>query len=116
MEVDDLYRTTDDGDIVLSVSLQPGAGRGTVVGRHGKALKLRVAAPPEGGRANEAAARLLKETFGAAGADLVAGEASRSKQFRLTGLDLDEFRRRLERAVEEGRSGPGPDPRAAGRH
>ena len=117
MDVSDLYRVESgdpgeapagDGEdapprgvVVLQVHVQPGAGRSAVVGRHGTALKVRVAAAPEGGRANEACAALLAETFGvkAAAVELTGGATSRSKQFRLSGLDLDEFKRQLERAA-----------------
>ena len=101
MDVSDLYRTEGDDTAVLSVHVQPGAGRSAVVGRHGTSLKVRVAAPPVGGRANQATASILAETFGVTptAVELVGGESSRSKQFRLTGLDLDEFERRLEQAV-----------------
>lgn len=125
MDVSDLYRTesateaegggaTDDGataNIVLSVHVQPGAGRSAVVGRHGAALKVRVGAPPEGGRANEATGSLLSETFGVkpSAVELVGGATSRSKQFRLAGVDPDEFHRQLERAVA-GMAGGAPGP------
>jgi uncharacterized protein (TIGR00251 family) len=99
--VDDLYRTDGDDAVVLHVHVQPGAGRSAVVGRHGAALKVRVAAAPEGGRANDATADLLAETFGLkrAQVELVGGPSSRAKQFKLTGLDVDLFRTQLERAV-----------------
>lgn len=104
MDVSDLYRTEGDDTVVLHVHVQPGAGRSAVVGRHGSALKVRVAAAPEGGRANEATGSLLADAFGLKGAEveLVNGPSSRSKQFRLAGLELDDFARRLERVVAEG--------------
>ncbi|MFP5316943.1 MAG: DUF167 domain-containing protein [Acidimicrobiia bacterium] len=109
MDVSDLYRTDGDDAVVLHVHVQPAAGRSAVVGRHGSALKLRVAAAPEGGRANEACAALLADTFGAKGADveLVGGGTSRTKSFRLRNLDLEEFARRLERAVAPAAKGSG---------
>jgi uncharacterized protein (TIGR00251 family) len=105
----------DDGEVVLRVHVQPGAGRTAVVGRHGAALKLRVAAPPHGGRANEACASLLAETFGLSTSqvELQAGASSRSKQFLIRGVAVDAFRRRLEDVVQQGRGGPGPEPRQA---
>jgi uncharacterized protein (TIGR00251 family) len=115
MDVAELYRTADDGAVVLNVHVQPGAGRTAVVGRHGTALKVRVAAPPEGGRANDACRALLAETFGAATVELVGGETSRQKRFRLSALDLEEFRRRLERVVAEGSREAGPEARQTGR-
>ena len=113
--VDDLFRVEGDDAVVLHVHVQPAGGRSAVVGRHGTALKVRVAAAPEGGRANEATAELLAETFGLTRAqvELVSGPSSRAKQFKLTDLDLDAFRTRLERAVTgaAGRSNPGPEAR-----
>ena len=118
MDVSELYRVESEGDdegdanavVVLQVHVQPGAGRSAVVGRHGAALKVRVAAAPEGGRANEACAALLAEAFGvkSSGVELTGGEASRSKQFRLSGVDLVEFRRQLELAVSGAFSAAGP--------
>jgi uncharacterized protein (TIGR00251 family) len=105
VDVSDLYRTEGDDAVVVAVHVQPGAGRSAVVGRHGASLKVRVAAAPEKGRANEATASLLADTFGVkvSAVELVGGESSRSKQFRLSGVDLDEFQRQLEQAVSAGR-------------
>lgn len=109
--VDDLFSVAGDDAVVLHVHVQPAAGRSAVVGRHGTSLKVRVAAPPEAGRANAACAELLAETFGlkAAQVELVSGPSSRAKQFRLSGLDVDDFRRRLEQEVGPGRPARTPD-------
>ena len=82
----DLYDDSPDG-IVLRIHVQPGAGRSAVVGRHGDALKVRVAAPPVEGRANEATRSLLAESLGVPESDveLTSGQSSRSKRFRLKG-------------------------------
>lgn len=95
-------------DIVLRVHVQAGAGRSAVVGRFGDALKVKVAAPPEGGRANAAVTELLATTLGvpASGVALVSGQASRSKRFRIGPVPLDAARR-LILAAEAG-------PQAAG--
>jgi uncharacterized protein len=110
--VDDLFRTEGEDAVVLHVHVQPGAGRSAVVGRHGAALKVRVAAAPEGGRANTATADLLAETFGVepAQVELVSGPSSRAKQFKLTGVDLDAFRARLERVAASARPGANSAP------
>lgn len=108
--VDDLFEMNADGAAVVNVHVQPGAGRTAVVGRHGEALKVRVAAPPSEGRANEACAALLAETFGvkAAAVALVTGPTSRSKRFAITGIEEAEVRRLLEEAVERGNAASGP--------
>jgi uncharacterized protein len=75
----------------------PGSARAGVVGRHGDAWKLRVSAPPERGKANEATLQLLAETLGVAQADLrlVAGHGARDKTVEISGLSADEADRRL---------------------
>jgi uncharacterized protein YggU (UPF0235/DUF167 family) len=67
------------------------------VGRYGEAWKLRVAAPPERGKANEATLDLLAETLGLAVTDLrlVSGHGSRDKTVEVSGLTTDEAERRL---------------------
>ncbi len=116
VDVSELYRTEGDDAVVLAVHVQPGAGRSAVAGRHGAALRVRVAAAPEGGRANEACAALLAETFGLApsAVELAGGATSRTKQFRLAGVDLEEFPKQLERVVA-GEASPGGQGRPGGR-
>ena len=98
--VSDLYDVSGD-DVVLRVHVQPGAGRTAVVGRHGDALKVRVGAPPQGGRANEAVVALIAEALGVpvAAVTLVAGASSRAKRIRVTGLSGADLDRRLELAL-----------------
>ena len=75
----------------------PGAGKPGVVGRYGEGWKLRVAAPPDRGKANDAALELLAESLGLAASNLrlVSGHGSRDKTVEISGLTLDEAERRL---------------------
>jgi hypothetical protein len=60
--VSEWYRR--NGDIVtLTLHIQPGAKRTEVAGLHGEALKIRLAAPPIEGRANEALLKFIAESF-----------------------------------------------------
>ncbi len=108
-DVDDLY-SIEENAIVLAVHVQPRAGRSAILGRHGRALKLRVAAPPVDDRANAAAVALLAEEFGVAPGDieLVAGQRSRLKRFRIRNADHDEFATRLRRTVDDADRAAGP--------
>jgi uncharacterized protein (TIGR00251 family) len=81
----------------LRVRVAPGARTAAVVGRHGSGWKLRVAAPPVDGKANEAVLRLLAETLAVprARVALVSGHGGRDKVVELTGISSDETERRL---------------------
>ena len=50
--------------ISLNLRVQPRAVRNEVVGMAGGVLRVRVTAPPEGGRANQAVMKLLAERLG----------------------------------------------------
>lgn len=64
----------------VDVWVVPGSSRDSIDGVHGDALKVRVAAPPDRGRANDAVAALLSEHFGAP-ATLLRGPTSRAKTY-----------------------------------
>jgi uncharacterized protein len=68
-----------------------------VVGRQGDAWKVRVAAAPERGRANDAVLELLAETLAVprASVTLVSGGTSRNKIVELSGITPEEIERRL---------------------
>jgi uncharacterized protein (TIGR00251 family) len=81
----------------LRIRVSPGARTTELVGRHGDGWKVRVAAPPERGRANDALVGLLAERLQVTPAELsvVAGRSSRDKVVELRGLAADEAARRL---------------------
>jgi uncharacterized protein (TIGR00251 family) len=107
--VDDLYTRDEDGTVVLFVHAHAGAGRTAVIGRHGQALKVKVAVPPEAGKANDAVAKLLADSFGLTPAQvtLLSGQSSRQKRFKLTGTGEDDDFRRLLEALVDGAEAPG---------
>jgi uncharacterized protein (TIGR00251 family) len=115
--IEDCFESSGDDELVLRVHVQPGTGRSAFVGKHGNALKVRVAAPPVEGRANQALLALLAATLGVKGeqVELVSGESSRSKRVRVTGVEADEAKRLLEEAVEVGNAPPGRGVRRSGR-
>jgi len=53
-----------DADVLLAVKAVPGASRDQITGQLGGRLKIKVAAPPEAGKANKAICRLLAEALG----------------------------------------------------
>lgn len=85
----------------LRLRVSPGAARAGVVGRHGEAWKICVAAAPEGGRANEAVIRLLADTLSVPreSVTLVSGHGGRDKIVELAGLGPSQIERRLASAA-----------------
>jgi uncharacterized protein YggU (UPF0235/DUF167 family) len=81
----------------LRLRVAPGSARPAVVGRHGDSWKVRVAAAPERGRANDAVLALLAEALALprASVSLVSGGSSRDKIVEVSGIDPDETDRRL---------------------
>lgn len=79
---------TSDGTILLSVHVQPGARHPGVVGHHGDAIKVRVAAPPEAGRANREVCDLIATALGARPTDVVvvSGTSSRRKRLAISSV------------------------------
>jgi uncharacterized protein YggU (UPF0235/DUF167 family) len=84
----------------VRLRVSPGANSAQVVGRHGEAWKVRVAAPPEGGRENDAVVRLLAETLSLPrdAVTLVSGHGA-GQDRQLTGLDPTQIERRLSSAA-----------------
>lgn len=72
----------------LRLRVVPGANRPGIVGRHGDAWKIRVTAPPEDGRANDAVLDLLAQTFDLPRRDLLlaTGASSRDKVVVVDGM------------------------------
>ncbi len=74
------YRKTKEGWLI-SVHAQPGAKKSAVAGLHGESLKVRVAAPPVEGKANDALIAFVAQALGAPrrAVSIVKGESSREK-------------------------------------
>jgi uncharacterized protein (TIGR00251 family) len=84
----------------VRLRVSPGARRDELVGRHGEGWKVRVAAPPEGGRANDAVLDLLARELSLPRRSLsiVSGQTAREKVVLMEGIDRAESERRLEAA------------------
>ena len=84
-----------DGDgVTLRLHVQPGARKTELAGRHGDALKIRLAAPPVDGKANACLIAYLADRLGVAksAVSLVSGESARAKRVRVGGIGAEETR------------------------
>ena len=79
-----------DNALLLDVKIVPNASRTQFAGLLGEALKIRVAQPPEEGRANRAVEQLIADTLGIAHAHVtvIAGHSRPRKTLRITGIPL----------------------------
>ena len=77
----DWCRDAGNGRITLTLHIQPGAKKTEFAGLHGDALKIRLAAPPVDGKANDALIKFMAETLHLpkAAITLKCGQTSRRK-------------------------------------
>ena len=83
-----------DGGTRLRVRAQPRASRTEIVGEHGDALRVRLAAPPVDGAANDELVRVVAKALRVAPSrvSVVAGLSSRDKILHIDGLEPDAVR------------------------
>lgn len=83
------YRRNGD-ELTLTLHIQPGAKRSEVAGLHGDALKIRLAAPPIEGRANEALLKFIAGLFAVSvrQVELRQGGQSRHKVVAVSGSKI----------------------------
>ncbi len=81
----------------VAVHVQPRARRTEVAGLHGDAVKVRLAAPPVDGAANEELVRFVAERLGVprSAVRVAAGAASRRKLVEVDGMEAEVARRAL---------------------
>jgi len=83
-----------EGPIEIRIKAVPGASRDALGGMLGDRLKVRVSAPPEGGKANKAIAALLARELGVrpTQVEIIAGHTSPEKTVRVAGCDPERVR------------------------
>jgi uncharacterized protein (TIGR00251 family) len=83
-----------EGSVTFRVRVAPRASKSAAAGEHDGALKVRVAAPPVDGAANEELARFLARALGVPGSavEIVSGLASRGKLVRVRGATAAQVR------------------------
>jgi uncharacterized protein (TIGR00251 family) len=89
MSVSAAVRSHPDGAL-LTAWVVPGARRTEITGMHGDALRIRVSAAPERGRANKAVIELLEKEIGGR-FRLASGATSRRKRFVAVGMTPEDL-------------------------
>ena len=84
-----LRYTETDGAVTFAVRVVPRASRSEVAGEHDGALRVRVAAPPAEGAANEELVRTLARALNVPtrAVEITGGRHSKTKQVRAAGVE-----------------------------
>ena len=81
------YATAVTGGLELRLKVVPGASRSAIAGELGDRLKVKVAAPPEDGKANAAVCAALNAWLGVP-VEIIAGHGNPLKTVRVRGLSV----------------------------
>jgi len=92
----------DGRGVEIPLYVQPGASKTEVAGIHGRALRVRVAAPPNRGKANDECRRFLATLLSTrrSNVHIVKGETSRSKVVRVDGVGRERALAAVMRALD----------------
>jgi len=82
-----------DGNVELRIHCQPRASKTEIVGRHGDAIKVRLAAPPVDGEANLELCQFLARYFGVLrqNVQILSGKGARQKRVLIQGKTAREI-------------------------
>ena len=69
--------------MILDLHVQPGASRTEFAGKHGDRIKLRLAAPPQDGKANAALIEFLAQYYGVPRRNVRITSGLKSRQKRV---------------------------------
>jgi len=74
-----------DGSLCFKVQVVPRASRSEIVGAHDEALRVRIAAPPVDGAANEELVRVIAKAFNVSGSavEITKGRSGKRKEVRI---------------------------------
>lgn len=88
---------SQSGGFVLAVKVVPNSSRDQIAGMLGEELKIKVAQPPEDGKANKAVEALLAKTLcvAASNVQVIAGHSQPHKKVLVVGVAEDAIRRAI---------------------
>lgn len=91
MSRETLHYSRKNNGIVITVKVVPGSSKSEIVGRHGTMLKVKVAAPPEKGKANKALIEFLAKRLNLKKTELeiTSGHTGSVKQVFLAGASAE---------------------------
>jgi uncharacterized protein (TIGR00251 family) len=90
-----IVQSVHEGEVVFKVQVVPRSSRSEVAGEHNGALRVKIAAPPVDGAANEELVRVLAKTFDVSrsAVTIVSGQTGKVKQISIKGRTNDVVQR-----------------------
>jgi uncharacterized protein len=90
-----IVQSVHEGEVVFKVQVVLRSSRSEVVGEHNGALRVKIAAPPVDGAANEELVRVLAKTFDVSrsAVTIVSGQTGKVKQISIKGRTNDVVQR-----------------------
>jgi uncharacterized protein len=94
--------TSKDTSVTFAVRVQPRASKTEIAGELDGALKIKLAAPPVDGAANQELERFLARFFDLAReqVEIISGLRSKQKVVRVNGISADTCERKLSDALK----------------
>ena len=91
-----------DSAVTFRVRVQPRASRTEITGEQAGAIKLRIAAPPVDGKANEECRKFLAKLVrvSASSVEIISGDSSRDKVIRIRDTSVERIRKALDTAIQ----------------
>lgn len=88
-----LFCRENKGTLAITLHVQPRAKKTEIIGVHGESLKMKVAAPPVDGEANEELVRYFAKLLGVTKSQVEVGRGgkSRHKILEVEGVTMAEF-------------------------
>ena len=86
-----ILHSLSNGQVIFKVQVVPRSSRSEVAGEHNGALRVRIAAPPVDGAANEELIRILAKTFNVSRSSvkILRGHSGKLKQIGIEGRTND---------------------------
>jgi len=83
--------------VVFKIKVVPGSSRTAITGLFNEMLKIKIAAPPEKGKANQCLLEFLARNLGVkkSTVNIISGQTSPVKQVQVLGISADTLLRKL---------------------
>jgi len=83
-----------ENSVNIQVQIQPKSSQNQIVGLHDGRLKIKIAAPPVDGKANESLIEFLAKTFkiSKSNIEILKGHTSKLKTIKLSGISENTYR------------------------